>query len=59
MLVGSLLDKGRRHLDIQLAFGAYLGEVLVRRTRGRWVTGFSDDELDHGLTVLERAITAT
>lgn len=30
--------------DIQLAFGAYLGEVLVRRTRGRWVTGFSDDD---------------
>lgn len=25
-------------------FGAYLGEIIVRRTRGRWVTGFSDDE---------------
>lgn len=30
--------------DVRLAFGAYLGEVLVRRTRGRWVTGFSDED---------------
>jgi hypothetical protein len=30
--------------EVRLAFGAYLGEVLVRRTRGRWVTGFSDDD---------------
>ena len=26
------------------SFGAYLGEVLVRRTRGRWVTGLSDSD---------------
>ena len=30
--------------DVIEAFGAYVGEVLVRRTRGRWVTGFSDDD---------------
>jgi hypothetical protein len=27
-----------------LSFGAYLGEVLVRRTRGRWVSGMSEAE---------------
>jgi hypothetical protein len=30
--------------DVVLAFGAYLGEVLVRRTRGRWVSGYSEDD---------------
>lgn len=25
-------------------FGAYIGEVLTRRTRGRWVSGFSEEE---------------
>jgi hypothetical protein len=30
--------------DVKLAFGAYLGEVLVRRTRGRWVSGFDEHD---------------
>jgi hypothetical protein len=30
--------------EVILSFGAYLGEVLVRRTKGRWVTGLSDDD---------------
>jgi hypothetical protein len=28
--------------DVLLSFGAYLGEVLVRRTRGRWVSGWTE-----------------
>lgn len=28
--------------DVFLTFGAYVGEVLVRRTRGRWVSGLSE-----------------
>lgn len=27
--------------EVVLSFGAYVGEVLVRRTRGRWVSGLS------------------
>lgn len=30
----------------QIAFGAYLGETLVRNTRGRWVSSLSDDPAD-------------
>jgi hypothetical protein len=30
--------------EVVLSFGAYLGEVLVRRTRGRWVSGMTDLE---------------
>jgi hypothetical protein len=30
--------------DVLLSFGAYLGEVLVRRTRGRWVSGWTEEE---------------
>jgi hypothetical protein len=30
--------------DVILSFGAYVGEVLVRRTRGRWVSGITDSE---------------
>lgn len=30
--------------DLTSVFGAYVGEIVVRRTRGRWVSGFSDDE---------------
>ncbi len=30
--------------DLTTLFGAYLGEIVVRRTRGRWVSGFSDEE---------------
>ena len=30
--------------DLTTTFGAYLGEIIVRRTRGRWVSGFSDEE---------------
>ncbi len=39
-------DTGRRPLNdhVVLVFGAYLGEVLVRRTRGRWVTGLTPDD---------------
>lgn len=29
---------------VLLSFGAYVGEVLVRRTRGRWVSGMSESE---------------
>lgn len=31
-----------RDPDVILSFGAYVGEVLVRRTRGRWVSGLTD-----------------
>ncbi|MBC8144800.1 MAG: hypothetical protein H7X80_04385 [bacterium] len=30
--------------EVVIAFGAYVGEVLVRRTRGRWVTGFTPED---------------
>lgn len=30
--------------DVILSFGAYIGEVLVRRTRGRWVSGWTEAE---------------
>jgi hypothetical protein len=30
--------------DVLLSFGAYVGEVLVRRTRGRWVSGMTDTD---------------
>lgn len=30
--------------DVVLTFGAYLGEVLVRRTRGRWVSGMTETD---------------
>ena len=30
--------------EVVLSFGAYLGEILVRRTRGRWVSGMTDLE---------------
>lgn len=30
--------------NVVMAFGAYVGEVLVRRTRGHWVTGFTDED---------------
>ena len=30
--------------EVIIAFGAYLGEVLVRRTRGRWVSGYSEED---------------
>ncbi len=38
--------EGTDPVDPQLTtvFGAYLGEIIVRRTRGRWVSGFSDEE---------------
>ena len=28
--------------QVLLSFGAYIGEVLVRRTRGRWVSGMTE-----------------
>jgi hypothetical protein len=30
--------------DVLLSFGAYVGEVLVRRTRGRWVSGLTETD---------------
>lgn len=33
---------GEWDADVILSFGAYVGEVLVRRTRGRWVSGLTD-----------------
>lgn len=30
--------------DVLLTFGAYVGEVLVRRTRGRWVSSLIEDD---------------
>lgn len=35
-------DDRDRDPDVLLSFGAYVGEVLVRRTRGRWVSGLTD-----------------
>jgi len=29
---------------VLVSFGAYIGEVLVRRTNGRWVTGMADND---------------
>ncbi len=37
-------ESGDLHPDVILAFGAYIGEVLVRHSRGRWVSGLTDDE---------------
>ena len=31
-------------IKVQVTFGAYIGEVLVRQTSGRWVSGFTDEE---------------
>lgn len=31
-------------VNVRVSFGAYIGEILVRRTPGRWVSGFSDEE---------------
>jgi hypothetical protein len=36
--------RGTVPLNVRLAFGAYVGEVLSRKTRGRWVSGLSDEE---------------
>ncbi len=30
--------------DVLLSFGAYVGEVLVRRTSGRWVSGLTETD---------------
>lgn len=30
-------------VNVKVTFGAYLGEILVRGTSGRWVSGFSDE----------------
>lgn len=30
--------------DLAMLYGAYIGEIIVRRTRGRWVSGFSREE---------------
>lgn len=44
ILAGWGEDAPETETEVMLAFGAYVGEVLVRRTRGRWVTGFSDED---------------
>lgn len=31
-------------VNVRVSFGAYLGELLVRRSPGRWVSGWSDAE---------------
>jgi len=35
---------GELDADVILSFGAYVGEVLVRRTRGRWVSGLTESD---------------
>ena len=37
-------SKGELPLKVRVAFGAYLGELLVRRTSGRWVSGLEEEE---------------
>lgn len=50
MIVSGWGERGNeepsRDIDdhVVLAFGAYVGEVLVRRTKGRWVTGMMPDD---------------
>ncbi len=41
---GDLEEDQEVSQDVLLSFGAYLGEVLVRRTRGRWVSGLTDND---------------
>lgn len=36
--------KGEIPLNVSVSFGAYLGEVLARRTSGRWVSGITEEE---------------
>lgn len=31
-------------VNVRVSFGAYLGEMLVRRSPGRWVSGWSEEE---------------
>ena len=31
-------------LNVRISFGAYLGEILARKTAGRWVSGFTEEE---------------
>ncbi|MCE2504399.1 MAG: hypothetical protein J4G05_10130 [Chlorobi bacterium] len=31
-------------LHVRLSFGAYVGEILVRKTPGRWVSGLNEEE---------------
>ena len=31
-------------VNVRVTFGAYIGEILVRRTPGRWVSSFTDEE---------------
>lgn len=31
-------------VNVRVSFGAYLGELLVRSTPGRWVSGWSEEE---------------
>lgn len=45
--------------SVILTFGAYLGEVLVRRTRGRWVTGIADADPANILFVSDGNRTAS
>lgn len=37
-------SEGEHNPDVLLSFGAYVGEVLVRRTRGRWVSGLTESD---------------
>lgn len=31
-------------VNVRITFGAYIGEILVRRTPGRWVSSFSEEQ---------------
>ena len=31
-------------LNVRVSFGAYIGEILSRRTSGRWVSGITEEE---------------
>ncbi len=43
-IVESGWSGGKGSVELTTIFGAYFGEVVVRKTRGRWVSGFSPEE---------------
>lgn len=37
-------SQGKISLNVRILFGAYLGEILARKTSGRWVSGLEEEE---------------
>ena len=37
-------EGGVAPLNVRVSFGAYIGEILARRTSGRWVSGIEEEE---------------